>query len=160
MGMGTYSFKTDLQQGQALETQIADFYEGHGARVTRPQGKCSAYDMQVNFGLTQTSIECKYDERSVETNNYAIEIECSGKPSGITVSESEYYCISAPAQEPILIETARLRELIVNAKTVRGGDNNTSVMRLVRCWRVKELAKSLDYLVDVERQAEDRVLGF
>jgi len=56
-------------------------------------------------------IECKNDEKGLETKNICIEIGCDGNPSGLSVTQAEYWLISGGVLT-FLIHTATLKKLI------------------------------------------------
>lgn len=98
-------FKYDLKLGQIAEEQIADI-------------------------LSNKKIEVKRDFKSHRTGNVFIEYECRGARSGISVTESDYYCLIISDHQFITISTEKLKELCrgyINTKRdVLGGDNNLS----------------------------------
>ena len=53
------------------------------------KGKVKEWDIYIPE--TDTKIECKYDKASYRYGNLAFEFECSGKPSGIAATESEWW---------------------------------------------------------------------
>ena len=102
-------FRYDLEIGRIAEKKIADILENK-------------------------KIEIKYDLLASKTGNIAIEYECRNKLSGISITESDYYCyIIANTQCQdiyIMIETNKLKELcrkyyLMN-KIKKLGDNNLS----------------------------------
>ena len=102
-------FRYDLEIGRIAEKKLADILENK-------------------------KIEIKYDLLASKTGNIAIEYECRNKLSGISITESDYYCyIIANTQCQdiyILIETNKLKELcrkyyLMN-KIKKLGDNNLS----------------------------------
>jgi hypothetical protein len=102
-------FKYDLQIGQIAEKKIADI-------------------------LQNKKIEVKYDKIAAKTGNIAIEYECREKPSGISITKSDYYCyiIANTKCEDIyiFIEVTKLKEIcrkyFLENKIKDIGDNNTS----------------------------------
>ena len=102
-------FRYDLEIGRIAEKKLADILENK-------------------------KIEIKYDLLASKTGNIAIEYECRNKLSGISITESDYYCyIIANTQCQdiyIMIETNKLKELcrkyyLMN-KIKKLGDNNLS----------------------------------
>ena len=73
------------------------------------------FDFQTNDNLTY---EVKHDKTSVLTNNFFIEFLSDGKPSGISISEAEYYIIIS-GNNYYLIKTSNIRELIDNEEYIR-----------------------------------------
>ena len=102
-------FRYDLEIGRIAEKKLADILENK-------------------------KIEIKYDLLASKTGNIAIEYKCRNKLSGISITESDYYCyIIANTQCQdiyIMIETNKLKELcrkyyLMN-KIKKLGDNNLS----------------------------------
>lgn len=84
--------------------------------------------------LKNKTIEIKYDLLASKTGNIAIEYECRNKASGISITESDYYCYIIANTKCddiyILIETNKLKELcrkyyLMN-KIKKLGDSNLS----------------------------------
>lgn len=107
-------FKFDLQVGQIAEREIADIFSGK-------------------------KIEVKTDYMAQETGNVAIEFQSRGKPSGIAVTEADYYayCLPHANFQNIIIfmeinELKRIaREYWSKGNIKKMGDENTSVSVLI-----------------------------
>ena len=56
-------------------------------------------------------IECKNDLMGFVTENICIEVGCNGKPSGLRVTEAEYWLISGGVKT-FLIKTTELKRLV------------------------------------------------
>ena len=97
-------FKYDLKVGQVKEKELGDI-----------------------FNLK--TIEVKYDLQALSTGNVYGEYESRGKKSGISISESDYYCFCF-GETFHLIKTQdlknRCREFLGTNRDKKGGDNNTS----------------------------------
>lgn len=61
-------------------------------------------------------IEVKTDAKAGKTGRVFIEMECKGWPSGILVSESEFWAIVLPGDFAIIAKTSAVRQI---AETVR-----------------------------------------
>lgn len=113
-------FDIDLQYGQVFEQKVADM-------------------------LQNKKIEVK-TERDMwkSTGNIVIEFESRGKPSGIASTEAEYWFHNLAIGEDIVMTlvfpTKTLRNYITQnmPRMVRGGDNNTSRLYLIK---LQELVK-------------------
>lgn len=113
-------FDIDLQYGQIFEQKVADM-------------------------LQNKKIEVK-TERDMwkSTGNIVIEFESRGKPSGIASTEAEYWFHNLAIGEDIVMTlvfpTKTLRNYITQnmPRMVRGGDNNTSRLYLIK---LQELVK-------------------
>ena len=97
-------FKYDLEIGQIKEKELAEIF-------------------------TNATIEVKNDLAAHKTGNVFVEYESRNKPSGISKSQSDYYCFCFNDSYHI-IKTEELKELCrkyLNTKRdVLGGDENTS----------------------------------
>lgn len=78
--------------------------------------------------LSNKKVEVKHDFKALTTGNVFIEYESRGKPSGISTSKADYYCIVFSKVKFIFIELEALKEIAreYKHKTVTGGDSNTS----------------------------------
>jgi len=98
------NFSHDLKVGQVKEIQLAEILE-------------------------HKTIEVKHDLIATKTGNLFIEYESRGKPSGISKSNADYYCLCF-GDTYAMIKTENLKKLCrKHYKTksdVLGGDNNTS----------------------------------
>lgn len=96
------NFEYDLKVGQVKERELADILENKTVEVK----KCTD---------AFSSIFIEYESR--------------GKPSGISTSKADYYCIVLK-KSFVIIETEKLKKLCkpyFNTKRqILGGDNNTS----------------------------------
>lgn len=86
--------------------------------------------------LGKTDIEVKRDFFVSKSGNLAIEGACSGKLSGISTSQSEWWAfiLDGPAYKAeviIFIKRERLRKLIKNLPIRTGGDNHNVKMKLL-----------------------------
>ena len=83
--------------------------------------------------LKDKTIEIKYDKKALETGNIFVEYESRNKASGISISESDYYCYILSYKDdttyhiiPTSILKNRCRYYLETNRDVVGGDNNTS----------------------------------
>lgn len=97
-------FKYDLKIGQAKEKELGDIFN-------------------------DKKVEVKYDLQALNTGNVYVEYYSRGKRSGLSTSESDYYCF-AFGDTFHFIETKQLKErcrkYIGTNRDKNGGDNNTS----------------------------------
>ena len=97
-------FRYDLKVGQVSEEKLASI-------------------------LTGKKIEVKTDLQAHKTGNVYIEYFSRGKLSGISTSESDYYCFVL-GSVMILIDSNELkqkcRKHLNTSRDKKGGDNNTS----------------------------------
>ena len=107
-------FDLDLAYGKVREQRIADMF-------------------------TDKKVEVKSErDMWVRTGNIAIEYESYGKPSGIAVTEADYWfhnlCIGDETFATLVFDVPSLKRIIDNLdykKTVSGGDHNASRMYLL-----------------------------
>lgn len=112
--------------------------------------KNSKFDIDLKYGQerearivsildkNKTKLEVKTERNWwFKTGNIAIEIECYGKPSGINVTESDYWVhILALGKKDycrLIFDTATVKKLVkkYNTNQKRGGDNRQSVFVLI-----------------------------
>ena len=95
---------------------------------------------QLLTDVVGVKIEVKTDFKVSDTGNVAIEYECRGKPSGISITQADWWAIVLDgdrfsSEVIVLIKTDRLkgiaRKHFVLGKVVSGGDDNVSKMVLV-----------------------------
>ena len=102
-------FDIDLEYGQVREKLVADM-------------------------LQDKKIEVKSErDKWQKTGNIAIEYECYGKPSGISVTEADYWfhnlCIGDDTFCTLVFKVDNLKKLINKLdykRSVSGGDHNAS----------------------------------
>lgn len=104
------AFDLNLGQGQIAESELAEILAG--------------------------KIEVKTDAMVSKTGNVAIEYWCRGKPSGVTVTESEWWATILSGDKYqgeviVLVRTKRLLEMLKGARSVKGGDNGVARMHLL-----------------------------
>jgi len=80
--------------------------------------------------LSNKLVEVKTDYKAEKTKNIYIEYESRNKPSGISISQSEFYAFILSNETILLIETKSLKKLcrkyFGTNRDIKGGDNNTS----------------------------------
>ena len=87
--------------------------------------------------LFEKKIEVKSDKLWKKTGNVAVEVKCNGKPSGISVSEAEFYAFILDDNNTIngiaILPISKLKEIARKYKKNRvfGGDNNLAEMILI-----------------------------
>lgn len=98
------NFKYDLEVGQSKENELAEI-------------------------LSNSKVEVKYDRKATETGNVFVEYSSRGKPSGMAVSEADYY-VYYFGDIFVIIKSEDLkkkcRKYVNTNRDVVGGDNNTS----------------------------------
>ena len=97
-------FKYDLKIGQAKEIELGNIFN-------------------------DKTIEVKYDLQALRTGNVYVEYYSRGKLSGISTSESNYYCFCFGATYHLIATDElknRCRQYLGTSRDKKGGDNNTS----------------------------------
>lgn len=116
-------FDLDLAYGQVFEKKVADI-------------------------LGNSKIEVKTEKDKWQTTgNIVIEYESRGKPSGIITTQSDYWlhncAVGSDIVFSILLPVAGLRRYIAqnNPRSVRGGDDMTSKLYLIKLTDLVTLIK-------------------
>jgi len=82
-------------------------------------------DNKYDFQTTdEKKYEVKCDERALTTNNYFIEFIGYGKPSGISVSEADYYILT-DTNIYYLIDIEILKKIIIGKPILTTKDKST-----------------------------------
>ena len=90
--------------------------------------------------LGDSTIEVKRDRQAHRTNRVAIEYECAGKPSGISITKAKWWAIILDNSKGgptriVLMPTEELKDIARSTYrvlgSVRGGDNGVACMVLV-----------------------------
>lgn len=78
--------------------------------------------------LSNKKIEVKTDFLAKKTGNLFVEFKSRNELSGISTTQSDYWCFIISNEQLILIKTDKLKLLCKNPnlKIVKGGDSNTS----------------------------------
>jgi hypothetical protein len=129
--------KTISRMGFLKDKEFGDGYHGvlaqlieHTSFKNAPDRKFYDWDMEFeNDGETFT-MEIKADKKHKDTGNICIEYACNGKPSGISKSLADFWCIFShnPMGESVkwfCIPTQTIRDMIEQKKysrKTRGGD--------------------------------------
>jgi hypothetical protein len=103
-------FYKNLEQYKPYETEAAKRIEGKFNKKVIKWCNTNRYDFKTEDDI---KYEVKTEPSSLKTNNFFIEFEGYKKPSGISVTKSNYYIISDTINF-YLIPTHKLKELIEN----------------------------------------------
>jgi len=126
------SFKSDLKLGEEYQQKYLSLIDYDSYEMAT--GNFKAYDIKITQHPHTKTCEVKADRMTARTGNVVIEFECSGKPSGITSTEADYWVyFIVGTNEYIKIDTPVLRQLIADNKwtrKVKGGDGWRSNMYL------------------------------
>lgn len=126
------NFQNDYFDGYMFgEVPAADILQSHGYKTesTAKDGKNSSHDILVTHpDGRQRLIEVKFDRKSKDTQNVAVEIgrdigRGKTKDSGLTVTQSDYYCFVLPQNPTIyFIPTKELKALVNGYRKVKNND--------------------------------------
>jgi hypothetical protein len=97
-------FKYDLKVGQLKELELGKIF-------------------------SNSKIEVKYDLKASKTGNVFVEYQSRGKSSGLSTSESDYYCFCFESTYHLISSKElknRCRKYFNTNRDVVGGDSNTS----------------------------------
>lgn len=119
-------FHKDLSFGNKYEFEYSKV-----KGLTKPHCvKNSFYDIITEEGI---KYEIKSDRYTYKTGNFCIEFECSNKPSGISITQSDFYgyfvVINDKDYQLYTIPTSYIREIITDKKynrIMKGGDGYKS----------------------------------
>lgn len=106
-----YLWKTKKKEGDAFEIISVEDIQKKKYPEAFIDDRGKKFDLWDIYICKTIKIECKNDERGFDTNNICIEVGCDGKPSGLNVTEAEYWLISGGVKT-FLILTSTLKKLI------------------------------------------------
>jgi hypothetical protein len=100
--------------------------------------------------IANATIECKRDYEALHTGNLFVEYRCRGKPSGLAVTQAEWWAFGLAANDGdieriLLVSTAWLKATLHDRwgslVRVRGGDDGLSEGVLLPLWLITTRAK-------------------
>lgn len=130
--MGNYHFVPDLEKAKETEKEIAEKLQNKYGAVILEFGKTNEYDLLLEMKGMELSFEIKEDFYCEKSGNVAVEFECRGKPSGISVSKALYYLYKIHTKTGILYavcKTTTLKKMIdqeLYHRVVSGGDSGSN----------------------------------
>jgi hypothetical protein len=116
--MQDYKFKKSLSLGHFYEKKFIDMTP----HTTCVRSDTSNYDVI----LDGVKYEVKYDSFLERTGNFCIEISSNKKPSGLSITEAEFYIIFDSSDNMTKIQVSVLKKQIEHQKTVMLGYNKLS----------------------------------
>lgn len=130
---GKLSFEKDKYYGELGENFVKNFLIYTKNMTYIMSNKTNSYDIQMSNRGKSLTFEVKTDlkvhsDPEIDTGNLFVEFESRGKPSGISVVNSNYYIFYFPKIEQVwIIVTEDLKKLIEtnNFKIGIGGDNGS-----------------------------------
>jgi hypothetical protein len=113
--MKDQDFINTLQFGKLYEQKAKEYVDHDECEQT--EGKISAYDLIFKKDNTETRVEVKADRQAWRYHNICIEIESNNIPSGLSVTEADYwiYFIVSPdgtKDEVFKIPVAHLKNIV------------------------------------------------
>jgi hypothetical protein len=117
------TFTRQLSIGHYAEDIVEDYLKDK--EIKNKRNHDNRWDFQLENGKR---IEVKFDIKSKETGNLAIEVTQKGKPSGLTTTESDYYLFITGNLEAYKIGTPLLREITSGYKIYPIAENNTGYL--------------------------------
>jgi hypothetical protein len=138
MHKSNYNFVADKVLGDEAELLVLGMVQKIFPKAYRVDKYHPEYDIMIPE-LDKT-IEVKNDLRAAATGNLAIECsKKSGLPSGIMISEADFWVILAD-NEILLMGKDALKNYIGNNKfrKVWGGDRNAAEMYLIPLEKIKQ----------------------
>lgn len=124
------NFSEDIKLGENGEEFIKNFLINKGYKFIK-DNKDYKYDLLMSYNNLEITYEIKTDvllSPEKDTGNLVVEFESRGKPSGISVTEADYYVYYIPKLNEIWnIKMDDLRNLINsnNFRKVSGGDEGS-----------------------------------
>ncbi len=119
-------FEKDLETGKKFERDALELIQKKYPKAYIVDGYFLEWDIfipELNIG-----VEVKSDAQYQKTGNFYVEYSCNGKPSGISTTKSEIYCIYL--DKLYILKTEDLKEkcrkYINTNRDKRGGDNMAS----------------------------------
>jgi hypothetical protein len=133
--MPNYNFRKDLPIAKQTEKEVAQFLtDCYGAHILGFDDT-NRYDFLMQIEDKLIRIEVKEDFMCEKTGNVGLEYECRGKPSGLAVSEADYYIYKLHTKDHGIVyvrhSTAKLKEMIekkLYSRIVNGGDKGSNSM--------------------------------
>ena len=126
--------KIDVRRGAVFEDFVEGYFKQRGWAVKRAKGNVPAYDLILTRGTSLIYVECKYDQMSDKTGNYALE------QRSLEHTQSSVLIIGTP-QEAYAIPMDTARELCNIYPKRQTGDFAFNFSALVP----KEIFKINDY---------------
>lgn len=153
-------YETAFLLGALPRQDILDYYT--------PVGYFKDYDLFVRMktpkGVVETTFEIKADTYAQRTQAIAIEFQCYDKPSGISVTNAQWWVhFIAGTRRYVMIPTHKLRQLIADGRydcVKSGGDYNKSAMYILSLSEIperfqKELPSDVDEILNSFRHEKE-----
>lgn len=129
-------FEDSQQVGDIAEYLLMCKLKDRGFTSKKVPGKHSEYDIVATKRDKVYTIEVKYDLKSEQTGNVAIElsktINGNIEKSGLSITTADIIAYKFPSDDYFyFIQTSKLREIIKTCRDIRrGGDNNSVTLAI------------------------------
>jgi hypothetical protein len=127
---------SDIQNAihKLIELEVLTYYSRRTGQVFwNPVGNFKFHDGISQSGLY--SIEVKFDTMAARSLNMCVEVECFGRPSGITTTTAGLWIHVVPIDGSRLccyeFSTPMLRQRVASLPTYHGGDRGKSCFKLL-----------------------------
>ena len=145
--MAHYNFHDDLQDGHRAEREVIDLLRHFPDITDLEQSAGRGYDISCRYRERTVTFEVKYDIAVERTGNVAIEYESRGKPTGIAITEADYWVYKFLGQF-FVFRTSVLRKKIFEERAydrqATGGDPGSKTrMFLVEAGKFRGWGKEL-----------------
>lgn len=131
--MSNYSFHKDLHRAKKTEMDVANYLAEATKTNIKILNDTKEFDIVLERVGKNYVIEVKEDFMAAKTGNVAVEYECRGKPSGISVTKADVYAYVIHENTGVrnlhLIESKVLKKAInkkMYHRKVVGGDRGSN----------------------------------
>jgi hypothetical protein len=131
---GNYDFNKDLAVAVKTEDEVADFLVREFGFLILERSNRKYYDIKAEKKGKTYLFEIKEDMGCKRTGNVALEFDCRGRPSGISITKADLYIykIHRPTEIVFLVtKTSTLKKMVKDRKhftIVCGGDTDSHSM--------------------------------
>ncbi len=131
LAKSNFEFKQDINIGEDGEEVIKQLLLSKGFKFIK-ENKDYKYDLLMSYNNRDITFEIKTDvyvDHNNDTGNLVVEYECRNKPSGISVTQADYYVYYMPKLNEVWnIKMDNLKSLITkeNFYSTTGGDKGSN----------------------------------
>lgn len=143
--MGHYNFKKDLKKSEESVKKVADYLASRDCTDIEFNHD-NRYDISYKKEGNPMTLEVKEDFQYNKTGNVAIEIKSRGKASGICTTKADRWCYVL-GEEIWFANPADIKLFLIQHwdryRRVNGGDNDTSIVALLKLEDFKEVFRKM-----------------
>lgn len=155
-----YSRLSIENKEELLRFVISAIPKGRKLRdIVKPNSQATPFDLDLIDGLmgesaflniaTPGKYEIKRDFKVSDTGRIAVEVECRGKLSCLSITEAPYWVYWLSGEEyqdevAVVITVARLKRITESWYVVNGGDDNASTLRIGNVHRLLDSNSDID----------------